>query len=163
MLAGAVRTAILGIGFLLAGCAKPPPTHLDLVRGSADSLELGRACLLDISEAIEGLKPANPELSGWRPLRPGVRALTYDYKGCRIWVDLRRDAEKPPPAGDGPWALRSLPALGLKVYCAVDGRAELKKALEDIIHAHVGKLAELDAGRAKEQARAKAQAKGKGK
>ena len=154
------RIAALGLGLVLAGCRSAPPTHLDQVRGSGDSLELARACILDISDDIERLKPQHPELSGWRPARPGVRSLTYDYKGCRVWVDIRRPSEKQPVA-TGSWASRSLPALGLTAYCAVDGRAELKKAAEAIVHRHVGKLAELDRDRAKEQAKARTKGKPK--
>jgi hypothetical protein len=122
-------------------------------------MDLARACILDISDEIEQLKLKHPELSGWRPARPGVRSLTYDYKGCRVWVDIRRDSEKQPPVGVGNWASRSLPALGLNVHCSVDGRAELKKAVETVVHRHVAKLAELDGQRAADHA--KAQAKGR--
>ena len=152
------RIAALGLGLALAGCRSAPPTNLDQVRGSGDSLELARACILDISDEVERLKPKHPELSGWRPARPGIRSLTYDYKGCRVWIAIRRPSEKQ-PVGTGSWATLSLPAIGLTVYCAVDGRAELKKAAESVIRRHVGKLAELDRERAKEQS--KAQSKGK--
>lgn|GEM_PF-3914309 len=146
---------VAALSLALAGCARPAPTHLDQVQGSADSLELARACILDISEEVEKLKPGHPELSGWRPARPGVRSLTYDYKGCRIWIDIRRASEKQPQPGPGPWATLGLPAIGLAVYCAVEAPPELKKAAEAVVRRHVGRLAEIDRRAAKAQAGAR--------
>jgi hypothetical protein len=135
-----VRAALAALGLALAGCSGPPPTHLEGVQAAGDGAECARACLMDISEEIDRLKPAHPELSGWRPAKPGIRSLTYDYKSCRVWLDFRR-AEEKQPAGNP--RLR-LPALGLNVYCQVEASAATARAVEAALRKHLDRLAELD-------------------
>ena len=117
--------------------------------------------MADICEGVDGIKAKHPELSGWRPARPGVRSLTYDYKGCRVWLDIRpRDGRQPTPAREP--RLR-LPELGVNVYCEIEAPARIAKAVEAVVRQHLDALTKLDRRRAEGKAAAQTQPQTQGK
>ncbi len=155
------RIVVLVLAPALAGCWRSPPTHLEQLGPSAGSAEVVGAAMADICEGIDGIKAKYPELSGWRPARSGVRSLTYDYKGCRVWLDIRPRDGKQPVLEREP-RLR-LPELGLNVYCEVEARAKVRKAVEAVVGRHLETLVELDRRRTEGKAAARTRPRTQGK